>query len=269
MVSLNPKEETSNTKLEPIVIKNHNIQNNSKLESILKSPTENIKARLSSAERRNVAEMSVSLEKINLNKPDTAKEETPDDDEEEDSPHQTKSVSHPYKINPLLQGPEKKKKIDEDELIGDYYKEIVSSVNRCNTTIDAHKITLEKSKEDADELMKKLQETDRITTQLKNTNFIADRADEMVNEILQEEYAFQKQNKQFTDEEYLFKVKDRNGNETRKESKVTLEEKRRLLETLKAIDNGETIDISITNVENRKSKLMKELFGGTDNCVRK
>lgn len=270
MVSLHPKEETSsNTKLEPIIMKTHSNQNNSTLESILKSPTENIKARLSSAEKRDIAHMGASLEKINLSKQETAEEENANDDVQESTPRSTKSATHTHKLNPLLYESEKKKKIDDDELLGGYYKEVVSSVNRCNTTIDSHKITLQQNKDETEELLKKLRETDRLTNELKNTSFVTDNADEVVNEILKEEYKFQKQNNKSTAEEFLVKVTDRNGNETRKEPRVTLEEKRKLLETLKAIDNGEAVDVPITDIANRKSKLMKELFGSTDNCVRK
>lgn len=272
MVSLNPKEETSNnTKLEPILIKNQNNKNNSSLELILKSPSESVKARLSSAEKRDSIPKNVSLEKLNLNKQDTTEEVTSDYDVEEDTtPREVKSAKQKqksYKLNPLLYDLENKKKIDDDEVLGDYYKEVISSVNRCNTTIDSHKITLEKSKEETDELLKKLKETDRITNELKNTNFYADTADEVVKEILKEEYTFQKQNKKSTAE--VINVTDKNGNDTQKEHKVTLEEKRKLLETLKAIDNGEVVDVAIKDVATRKSKLMKELFGSNDNCVRK
>lgn len=267
MVSLNPKEESnSNTKLEPIAIKNHNHSNSSTLESILKSPTENIKARLSSAEKRDVDHINISLEKINLKQQVTEEESLNyENDEEDSSPHLTKSSTFVNKkLNPLLDVREKAKKIDNDEVLGEYYKDVLSSMNRCNTTIHSHKVTLEQAKEETDELIKKLKETDRITTQLKNTNFIADKADDMVTEILKEEFMFQRQNKMSVEEDFLVKPTDRNGNETQKEPKVTLEEKRKLLETLKAIDDGEAVDISVADVASRKSKLMRELFGSAE-----
>lgn len=273
MVSLNIKEEC-NTKLVPIPSKSQNNSNSST--SILKSPTENIKARLSSAEKRDVNHINVSFEKLNLKQQDTTDEvKTPDDDSESEvnSQHSPKSTTDTLvhkKINSLLHEDEKKNKINDDEIWGGHYKEIVSSVNRFNIKIDTHKTTLEQAKEGTEEIMKKLKETDRITNQLKNTNFIADKADEMVDEILKEEYMFQKQNNNV--EEFLInKTTDSNGNETHhsKESKVTLEEKRKLLETLKAIDNGEVVDVAITDVASRKHKLMKELFGSTENYVRK
>lgn len=257
MVSLNPREETaSSTKLEPIITRNQNLHANSTLESILKSPTENIKARLSSAEKRNVDQMSVSLEKISFKQDEES--ETQDDDEDDDDVNKNRTV---------VGGRETKKRIDEDEVLGGYYKEVVSSVDRCNSTIGSHKATLVHAKQETDELIKKLDETDRITTQLKNTNFVADNADELVHEILKEEYIFQRHNnnKKTTAEEFLVNVTDTNGNENKKEPKVTLEDKRKLLEALRAIDNGESVDVPITDGASRKSKLMRELFGKTDN----
>lgn len=243
MVSLNPREETSNTRLEPIVTRNQNNQSNCTLDSILKSPTENIKARLSSAEKRRDVDhqMSASLQKMNLKQEASSS----DGDDEED---------------------EKKRSIGNDEVLGEYYKEVVTSVNRCNNQIESHKTSLELAKDETDELMKKLKETDRISTQLKNTNFMADNADDLVQEILKEEYMFQRQSsRKPSAEEFLVKITDTNGNETRRESRVTLEEKRKLLETLRAIDNGEAVDVAITDAASRKSKLMRELFGDTHN----
>lgn len=251
MVSLNPREETgSNTKLEPIITRHQNNQGNSTLESILKSPTESIKARLSSAEQRDFNRVNASLERLNLKQDE---ENEPEDDTNKKADRM------------VIGDKEKKKKINEDEVLGDYYREVVTSVHRCNSTIDAHKATLEHAKDESDELMKKLQETDRMTAQLKHTSFITDTAENVVQEILKEEYIFQRQNnKKSTAEEFLVKVMDSNGNEARKEPKVTLEEKRKLLEALRAIDNGEAVDVPITDTTSRKSKLMKELFGNTD-----
>lgn len=212
--------------------------------------------------------MSASFEKINLKEDEGA-----DGSEDEDVLHATKSVcslksTSAHKMDKIAllrpEEAEKKKKIDNDEMLGGYYKGVVSSVNRCNITIDSHKATLEQTKEETVDLMKKLQETDKITNQLKNTNFVADKADEMVHEILKEEYMFQRQTKRSTADEFLEKLTDKNGNEARKESKVTLEEKRKLLEALRAIDNGDSVDVAVTDATNRKSKLMKELFGNSN-----
>lgn len=265
MVSLNPKEEPGNeTKLEPILVRSQNNQGNSSLESILKSPVESIKARLSSAGNKDVNQMSMSLEKLNLSQSSGSDLPTEETSSTRKSIYTAsaqsfrKSSAHKMeKLDALA----KAVKAEDEELLGSYYKDVVSSVNECNDIIDSHKAAFEQTKNDTENLIKQLQETDKMNVQLGNSNFIGEKGDELVHEILKEEFLFQQEYKKPSADEILIKTTDRNGNVTKKEPKVTLEDKRKLLETLRAIDNGENVELGAADLTHKKNKLMKELFG--------
>lgn len=278
------------TKLEPILTKSHTNQSNSLISNILKSPTDNVKARLMSANLNKDADhLNLSLEQLNL--ADTPRNQNFKRTHSAKSVH---TISSRNIVNGMLasgqrgddnkleaievtkQFPGRKENAEEEKLLGEYYNRVLSSVQSCNDVVDHHKETLETSKRDAENLVKKLEETDKLNLKLKNGSFTSktllsfDRETDLANEILKEEYLFQKGYKISEDSasnkyDLLIKMTDKNGNITKKDT-VTIEEKRRLLETLKAIDNGDSVDVPVTDHSiNKKGKLMKELFGDIDN----
>lgn len=239
-------------KLEPISAKN-DFPTTSSLNDILKSPSDSVKARLSIGSSKDLDEMNAEMEKLNL---------VTNHDEDVDLHKSIYTVSsQSLKSRPgstkRLQKIENKLKAEEQELmnaeeiLGDYYNKVVSTVQTCNDTVAFHKESLEKSKLDTEKLVKTLEETDKISSKLRKASYISENS-EMVTAILKEEYLFQNR-------------KDKNGNITNRDEKVTMEDKRKLLETLKAIDNGENVEIPIADKTSKKGKLIEELFGDIDN----
>jgi hypothetical protein len=73
---------------------------------------------------------------------------------------------------------------------------------------------------------------------------------DFVSQILKEEAEFQAK----------YQESNKNGNVKKKEPTVGPNDKKKLLATLRAIDNGDSID-SFESGSQKKSQLMKELFG--------
>lgn len=240
-------------KLEPLSPKIDSFPTGSYLNGILKSPSDSIKARLSISQK-DLDDVNSEMENLHF---------TNEDPESQKSIY-TISASNmrrsrpasSSKLDALVKPTEKK--TNEEELLGDYYTKVLSSVRVCNDTIAVHKETLEQSKLDTEKLMKTLEATDKINSKLRKQSFVPD--DDLVKSILKEEFRFQ-----------AGKIKDpaatdKNGNLTRKEEPtVALEDKKKLLETLKAIDNGENVAVKPPENASKKGRLIQELFGDIDN----
>lgn len=253
-------------KLEPIPAKNGFANTSSSLNDILKPPSATVKARLSISSSKDFDEISAEIEKLQLiNNYD-------DDTDLQKSIYTVSSQnlrrSRPTSTQKLQKlEPASKLKMEPqemlkaEEILGDYYNTVVHSVQSCNETITFHKETLEQSKLDTEKLVKKLEETDKINSKLRKSNFSLEE-DELLSAILKEEYLFQHQD----GKKLNGSITDRNGNITRKdEPKVAMEDKRKLLETLKAIDNGESVEVPIPEKASKKGRLIQELFGDVDN----
>lgn len=252
-------------KLEPILTKSEPFKETSRLSSILKLPSDKIKARLS-AKDIDVDEVNKSIEKLSVA-----------DNCNETQSHSSKSIytvssqnvvkSRPSssqkleKLEALIQSTLKKKErnnsLDEDDrMLGDFYTKVISSVKTCNQAVNDHQETLQQSKLDTEKLAVKLQETDQLNKKLQNTNFITRNGslkddDDLVQQIINEELLFQKTSKKT----------DLNGNNSSKDPQVPAQEKQKLLDTLRAIDNGENIVLPVTSNPHRKTNVMKEIFG--------
>ncbi|XP_030761377.1 lebercilin-like protein isoform X2 [Sitophilus oryzae] len=133
-----------------------------------------------------------------------------------------------------------------DKKLGNYCSEVLSSVKNCNKVIEVHKESLLSSKKDTNSLIDTLRRTEAAEHKLKNSFF--DMNDDMsfVQEILNEEYKFQ----------LAHNDSMKNPNQDKKPL-VNLENKKKLLATLRAIDNGDSIE----SLEESKPNMMKEIFG--------
>lgn len=251
------------SKLEPIFTKSEPFKETSRLSSILKPPSDSVKARLSA---KDIDEVNNSIEKLSVV-----------DNSNETQSHSSKSIytvssqnvvkSRPSssqkleKLEAFVQSTLKKKErnnsLDEDDrMLGDFYTKVISSVKTCNQAVNDHQETLQQSKLDNEKLAVKLQETDQLNKKLQNTNFITSNGslkddDDLVQQIINDELLFQKTSKKT----------DLNGNNSSKDSQVPAQEKQKLLDTLRAIDNGENIELSVASNPHRKANLMKEIFG--------
>lgn len=250
-------------KLEPIFTKSEPLKETSRLSSILKPPSDNIKARLSA---KDIDEVNNGIEKLSVV-----------DNSNETQSYSSKSIytvssqnvikSRPSssqkleKLEALVQSTLKKKEInnsldEDDRMLGDFYTKVISSVKTSNQVVNNHQETLQQSKLDTEILAAKLQETDKMNKQLQSTNFVTRNGslkddDDLVQQIIKEELLFQKASKKI----------DMNGNNSIKDPQVQAEEKQKLLDTLRAIDNGENIELSVASNPHRKASLMKEIFG--------
>ncbi|KAG5876087.1 hypothetical protein JTB14_028859 [Gonioctena quinquepunctata] len=115
--------------------------------------------------------------------------------------------------------------------LGDYCSDIMGNVRVCSERIDSQKESLKMSKEDTDILLETVSKTQKLESKLKNSLLSCDTDNgvDFLGDIFSEEVKFQLN-------------RDRNGNVPKKEPLVGLEDRKKLLATLKAIDNGDGVD---------------------------
>ncbi|GJQ70212.1 hypothetical protein Trydic_g22670 [Trypoxylus dichotomus] len=262
-------DSSPNIKLEPIANKKEetsDIQN-----SILKSPEENIKARLSSAilRRNSIAEtnqINNKLKKLNI-----------DEGSERSTKNQhSKSIytvssnnlsrsnsSHKLEIlvenfQTSLQRPSNK---EIDQRLGDYCLNVVNSVKSISSVVDQHKANYNMSQTETQRLLEQLKQADVADSKLRQNKLVEEfnvpKEDlEIVNKIWLEEYNFQK-NKEKNMASTQEKGLDR---KVKRESNVAQEEKKnKLLATLRAIDNGEVVE-NMSDALSRKTKVLNHLI---------
>lgn len=200
-------------KLEPIAIINNT---NKPYKSILKCPSENIKARLSAESGKD--EEDLSLDKMSIS----------GGSESSSIEKDFKMISRPNsslkleKIEMDLQNSIRKvednRHNDEvNQSLSNYCLQAIDNVKNYDSVIENHKENFENAKDDTEKIMKKLEEAKDLEIKLQfldGRDLSRDNLD-IVNRILNEEAEFQKS----------------------KESDT----KKRLLATLRAIDNGDSV----------------------------
>ncbi|XP_050309918.1 CAP-Gly domain-containing linker protein 1 isoform X2 [Anthonomus grandis grandis] len=137
-----------------------------------------------------------------------------------------------------------------DKNLSNVCSEVLSNVKSCSQVIEAHKDSLRHSKQDTDVLLETFLKIEKNESKLKKSFFNGEDDMEFVKEILNEERKFQAQQKvhNSTKDDVL-----------EKKSMVNIESKRKLLATLRAIDNGDSVE-SIE--EPKQGNVIKEIFGG-------
>ena len=215
----------------------------------LKSPAENIKARLTSTEQINSGLQRLSLDEkydknVKIQHSKSRKNSLEKVESRPDSSNRLEALSK--NLHTTLQKSGNK---DIDQKVESECKDVLNSVKTFDTIVSKHTNEYKNSKLETEHLLQKLQEVDNIDAKLRKGNVINDGAkadeDRVNNSWLEEN-------------ELSDKIrKDANGNVSRKSSNVSQDKKKQLLATLRAIDNGEVPE----NVMNRKTNLLKELFG--------
>lgn len=132
-----------------------------------------------------------------------------------------------------------------DKNLSDYCSQIMGNMTNFSERLEAHKESLNIAKGDTDTLSEVFKKTQLLETRLKNSLGLSDEKEDLVN-FLPEELRKPPQNK------------DKNTN-IKQELKVKLEERKKLLATLKAIDNGESID-SVEEVPQNPITYVPEVF---------
>lgn len=163
-----------------------------------------------------------------------------------------------------------------DQELGEYCSKVLSDVQTNTLLINKHEENFEVNKILNDTILDKLKEADQLDLKLR-TNKVVSKEEfskdinipekdlELVNKIWRDEYAIQKtlNRNPSAIKRYnmLMKSTDKNGNI--KEPDVPVENRKKLLATLRAIDNGESVDVSSSDEEKSLSSLRetKTLLG--------
>ncbi|KAJ8978502.1 hypothetical protein NQ317_002405 [Molorchus minor] len=126
----------------------------------------------------------------------------------------------------------------------------MSTVRTCSERIEVQRESLNTCKSDTMTIMDAFKKTQKIEANLKNSFLnVEDTNLDLISDILNEEVKFEVVNKKV----------DKNGNI--KEPNVNMEDKKKLLATLKAIDNGDSIESVDNSPEHRQRNLIKKFFG--------
>ncbi|KAJ8958839.1 hypothetical protein NQ318_019601 [Aromia moschata] len=261
------KAPVTDIKLEPIKCKPE--MNPRKANGILDAnPAENIKNRLSSASARSKdsTESSPSNRgKARSSGSEISLENTPGDSEanglDSDSPRggnmedlrsesDEKLEKLAKNLDVAIQRATDNTNEDFEQKLGEHCSNLMGSVRSCSERLDAQKESLKISRDDTAAIAEAFKKTQKIEASLKSSFLSVEDANmDFLSEILSEELKFQATNK----------PTDRNGNV--KEPKVNLEEKKKLLATLKAIDNGDNVESIGNSPPHGQTNLMKEIFG--------
>ncbi|KAJ8917516.1 hypothetical protein NQ315_005565 [Exocentrus adspersus] len=144
-----------------------------------------------------------------------------------------------------------------DGKLGDICSDVVTNVRMCNDRLEIQKESLRISQNDTNTILQAFKETKKLESKLKSSFLNLENTDEsLVNEILAEEFKFRTHTRDSN-------ATDKNGNLTKREVKqprVNSEEKKKLLATLKAIDNGDSFD-SLDGSPSHKSKDLSDEKG--------
>ncbi|CAH1129820.1 unnamed protein product [Ceutorhynchus assimilis] len=135
-------------------------------------------------------------------------------------------------------------KFDKD--LGSYCSKVLDNVKTCNKVINYHKKSLKDSKKDTDTILDTFKKTEQTENKLKQSFFKMGDDMDLVHDILNEELKFQKES---------------NSNQNNTKSLVDLENKRKLLATLRAIDNGDSEALLDVEDQQKRRNIMRELFG--------
>jgi hypothetical protein len=254
---LTPATPVTDVKLEPIIQAKRDecqVQVAKQYRGILKCPSENVRARLSADSRKDVDDEPPSMDKMSLSGSDTSNEK-----ELKSRPTSSQKLE---KIEMNLQNTIRKiednKNLDDfNKRLGDYCLKAIDSVKNYNEVIETHKENLEHVKEDTDKIVETFKDAESMELKLKRTHLMSFDPNDLtednldfVSQILKEEAEFQAK----------YQESNKNGNVKKKEPTVGPNDKKKLLATLRAIDNGDSID-SFESGSQKKSQLMKELFG--------
>lgn len=270
---------TTDIKLQPIVNKKSDSDISTDL---FTSTTESIKARLSAKHNVRINEIEATSNKLENIHITNDHNELPNELQQKSIYTLTRQSSS-TKLEKLPNAEQNFRattsdhEIHLDKSLGDYCAQaIISTVNSFNEITAQHKDKYETSKTETENLMRALKKTDEVHAKLRNNSLtdieLPENDVDIINKIWNDEVEFRKQNNNRTTSEktknaldVLNKTTDRNGNITNstKESvpNVSLESKKKLLATLKAIDNGEILEEDMQTLKSKKSNILNELFG--------
>lgn len=204
----------------------------------------------------------------------TCVQEQPSNNEKESfsskssSEHDLESSSE-VQLKEIVNSWHKKNSKTDDKLLEEIEKcasEVIPTVQHINDVVDTHAQNYKKSIEGTDIIIQALTENDAKNDMLKNLQVSGDKMTfydytvtsqkngmHMLSQFLKND----SQTKAYSFEEDL--LSESTGSLSITEPEVQQDDKKKLLATLKAIDNGD--NLVITDVKKPKCDVMKELFG--------
>lgn len=263
---------TSDIKLEPIASKK---DFDLKPQEMFTSASENIKARLSAKKERerisHIEETNDKFEHMHI-----GDESDSVNDSQQKSIYTLTRPTSSAKLEKIKNSAATTLSQEEestvvDQKFGDYCKQVISNASTVSSITDQRREDYEASKTETEKLINVLKTTDEVNLKLKKNSIsdvtLPDKEIDIINKIWSDEMEFQEKNHKRPSEKtkkavrYLSKTTDRNGNVSKKDGAVSLENKKKLLATLKAIDNGDIVDENVETLQTKKSSIMNELFG--------
>lgn len=251
------KTPITDVKLEPIKCKIDDTPSK-KINDILNVPSENIKNRLSSAstKSRSSEENFFCPNPLSSgsNHSLASSHESPLENQHEDEDEETIRANSDAKLVTKLS-----EKLDQaiqratdnantafDNNLAAYCSEVMGTVKTCSDRIDVHKESLKIVKEDTDTLIETFKKTQLLESKLKNSLGLLEEKEDFINFLPEELRSSSRPNK------------DRNQN-IQQPPRVKLEDRKKLLATLKAIDNGESIE-TIEEMPRKPINLLSEVL---------
>lgn len=248
------KTPVTDVKLEPIKRK---VDDNpsKKTNDILNVPSENIKNRLSSASTKSknseenlfLPNSSSSGSNHSLSSHGSPLEIAPQIEDEAviEEEADTKLVAKLSEdLDQAIQKATDNANMAFDGKLADYCSQVTGNVKMCSERIEDHRESLKMAQEDTNTLVETFKKTQMLESRLRNSLGFLDEKEDF--NLFPEELRIPKQNK------------DRIVN-TRQQPKVKSDDRKKLLATLKAIDNGESID-SVEETSQKPMSFMPEFF---------
>ncbi|XP_028142669.1 lebercilin-like protein [Diabrotica virgifera virgifera] len=130
--------------------------------------------------------------------------------------------------------------------LGTYCSDVVANVRKCSERLECQKKSLKLYKKDTDILLDTFEKTTKFEDNLKDSFNFDPLNDDFLKDILSDNYIIKSK-------------KDRNGN-VKKQDKFSVCDRKKLLNTLKAIDAGDSIEI-IDEIPTHKFKEMDQIIG--------
>ncbi|CAH0556616.1 unnamed protein product [Brassicogethes aeneus] len=138
-----------------------------------------------------------------------------------------------------------------DRKLGEYCSTVINDVKKCDTKIKTHKTSIKMYKEDTDKLLDSFNEAKSMEANLQKS--VLGNASDFDFLNIFNETALESSDKNGMNKNKI------NNNVMKAQPKVSVQDKDKLLATLRAIDNGDTLE-RVGNLT-RSTALMGELFG--------
>lgn len=254
------KAPVTDIKLEPI--KCNKVESSTKLNGLFDIPSRNIKNRLSSGSTTKSKSSEENLlvtngfssgsEQSLNNMQDNFSEGKSGSDQEKSRPSSSRQLKELTRtLDEAVQKATENACDEFDVKLADYCSTVTNNVTECSKRIEEHKESIKLYKDDTDVLLETFKKTQKLESKLRSSLLSPEGKDDLdfLSEIFSEDVKgrFRKDRNQ-----NIENIPNKGG------SVVTLEDKKKLLATLKAIDNGESFE-SLPDNSNMMPEMLKDV----------